>query len=251
MATDSYYFPHDYNAHNDPKLIKLAMNGWDFIGLYWAVVEMLHEQGGYLNIDSEPIAFALRTDKKRIDALINFPGIFKIKGNTFTCQRVLENLKKREEISKKSRNSALKRWGNAKAMPTHCKGNAIKERKGKEIKGKDGIDIKHTPKTKYLDFVLLTQEEYDKLVAEFGVESAQERIARLNDYIGSKGVKYKSHYHTILTWARKDIPEAGSNLTKTQRSNIEGLHKTMEVIKNDKRIISTGISGPNSSVSRD
>lgn len=59
-------------------------------------------------------------------------------------------------------------------------------------------------KNKHVEFVLLTSEEYQKLVDRFGVEDAKTRIERLNNYIGSKGKKYKSHYHTILNWAGKD-----------------------------------------------
>jgi len=62
------------------------------------------------------------------------------------------------------------------------------------------------PKKLFLDFVRLSEAEYAKLVEQFSETGVKERIARLNDYIGSKGVKYKSHYYTILTWARKDEP---------------------------------------------
>lgn len=60
-----------------------------------------------------------------------------------------------------------------------------------------------TKKT-YGDFVLLTDDEYQKLVQEFGEQGTKGRIEALNDGIGSKGYKYKSHYHTILTWERKN-----------------------------------------------
>ena len=63
-----------------------------------------------------------------------------------------------------------------------------------------------TVKKLFLDFVRLSEAEYAKLVEQFSETGVKERIARLNDYIGSKGVKYKSHYYTILTWARKDEP---------------------------------------------
>jgi hypothetical protein len=106
-------------------------------------------------------------------------------------------------------------------------------------------------KEKFLDFVLLTQEEYDKLVAQFGEQGTNERIARLNEYGHQKPRKFKeygSHYHTILVWARKDLQNTGSNLTKQQRSNLQGLQKLMKEIDNDKQIIPAGICGPDSSV---
>jgi len=59
-------------------------------------------------------------------------------------------------------------------------------------------------KIKYLDFVKLTGDEHKKLVAKFGKSGADKRIENLNNYIGSKGKKYKSHYHTILVWEKKN-----------------------------------------------
>ena len=60
-----------------------------------------------------------------------------------------------------------------------------------------------TPKTKYLDFVLLTDDEHSKLKEKFN-SRLPSLIENLNNYIGSKGKKYKSHYHTILSWERKN-----------------------------------------------
>ena len=54
--------------------------------------------------------------------------------------------------------------------------------------------------------VLLTDEDYQKLVAEFPHDYS-ERIERLSEYIASTGKKYKSHLATIRSWARKDIPQ--------------------------------------------
>jgi hypothetical protein len=51
--------------------------------------------------------------------------------------------------------------------------------------------------------VLLTVEEYEKLLNTLGNQT-QSYIDRLDGYIASKGVKYKSHYATILNWWRKD-----------------------------------------------
>ena len=58
-------------------------------------------------------------------------------------------------------------------------------------------------KEKYLDFVRLTEEEYRKLIDKLD-GAAAEYIERLNEYLGSSGRRYKSHYHTILSWARRD-----------------------------------------------
>ena len=59
-------------------------------------------------------------------------------------------------------------------------------------------------KKQFFTYVWLEPAQYDKLVTQFGEEDARARILALNNYIGAKGNKYKSHYHTIMMWANKD-----------------------------------------------
>lgn len=62
--------------------------------------------------------------------------------------------------------------------------------------------------------VLLTDEDYQKLLEEFPNDYS-ERIERLSEYIASTGKKYKSHLATIRSWARKDTtqkPKKGGNV---------------------------------------
>ncbi len=138
----------------------------------------------------------------------------------------------------------LKKEGAYKGL---ARGSQARKDKDKD-KDKDMDKVKD----KYLDYVLLTKNEHNSLITRFGEQGTNERIIRLNEYAHQKPKKFKeygSHYHTILVWARKDASE--DNLTKQQRGNLQGLKNTMERIKNDKRIIPTGISGPDSSISGD
>ncbi len=78
---------------------------------------------------------------------------------------------------------------------------------GKERLGED-IEEAAPPKTsrhKYGMYknVLLSDEEYQKLVEEFPHDYT-DRIERLSEYIASTGKRYKSHLATIRSWARKD-----------------------------------------------
>ena len=68
------------------------------------------------------------------------------------------------------------------------------------------LDLKGSKELKktYKDFVLLTDKDYQKLVDRFGANETEKRIERLNNYLGSTGKRYKSHYHTILNWAGKE-----------------------------------------------
>lgn len=66
----------------------------------------------------------------------------------------------------------------------------------------------HTRKYGQYNNVRLTPEELAQLKERFPREWS-ERIDRLSEYIASKGDKYKSHYATLLSWARRDAA-AGS-----------------------------------------
>lgn len=59
-------------------------------------------------------------------------------------------------------------------------------------------------KSRFLEFVFLTKEQHQKLIERFGEKQTTEYIEKLNNGIGSKGYKYKSHYHAILNWTAKD-----------------------------------------------
>lgn len=72
----------------------------------------------------------------------------------------------------------------------------------------DNLDNIHT-KMKFLDAVFLTNEEHKKLVERFGEAGTAQRIAALNNGIMSKGYRYKSHYHTILSWEQKNERDTG------------------------------------------
>lgn len=74
----------------------------------------------------------------------------------------------------------------------------------RNIEEKEYINRKEIYKEKYGIFknVLLSNDEYLKLQERF--KDYQEKIDNLSSYIASKGVKYKSHYATILNWSRKD-----------------------------------------------
>ena len=71
-----------------------------------------------------------------------------------------------------------------------------------DIEKRDILGLYKEEKQKYGEFknVLLTDTEYHKLEQS----NLLPYIENLSQYIASKGKKYKSHYATILTWARND-----------------------------------------------
>ncbi len=81
-------------------------------------------------------------------------------------------------------------------------------------KNKNNKNINNNNKNKYIHPALgtagnvyLTEEELEKLKERFPYDW-QDWIDKLSEYMASKGKRYKSHYMTILTWARKDKENA-------------------------------------------
>lgn len=98
---------------------------------------------------------------------------------------------------------------------------------------KENIKERETPspKTKYADFVTMTQTEYEKLVQAHGEEKTGRMIEVLNNYKGSKGRKYKSDYHAILKWVVAEVEkEWGRRLSKFDKNKqaIQSLYEEGE-----------------------
>lgn len=158
----TYYFQHDYNARNDPKLqavmIKYGLAG---IGAFWCIVEMLYEQDGTLPITSIPsIAYTLHADEEMLKNIVCKMDLFECNKKFFWSRSVRKRLGIINEISDIRRKAAEKRWksnkkddanemqmqcksdanaqnNDANAMQTECKSNAIKGNDIKEDKIKE------------------------------------------------------------------------------------------------------------------
>ena len=139
MSKETFYFPHDYNARADRKLINVIMkHGMAGIGSYWCIVEMLYEEGGYMPIEYERISFELRIDKNVIQSIITDFDLFKINDEKFYSESVIERLKERCNKSEKARESINKRWSkyerNTNVIHTKVNRNTRKEKKEEEKK---------------------------------------------------------------------------------------------------------------------
>jgi hypothetical protein len=215
---DTYYFPHDYHARHDTKIEAMVNDyGVEGYGMYWVLIERLYESRDNRIEKFPKLFFGLATElcvspdraEKFVLSLINDYRLLEEDENNIWSDSVLRRMEIREQQRLMKVNSGRvggihsgitrKRKQN-EAPLQEIEANEAKERKRKESKEKE------TSKTKYLDFVLLTQDQYQKLCDEFTKLGADEKIKNLNLYIGSKGDKYKSHYHTILNWARKEEP---------------------------------------------
>lgn len=86
---------------------------------------------------------------------------------------------------------------------------------------KDSIIKEEKSKVKYAENVTLTEDQYNKLLNQFGEKLTIEKINDLSYYKCSKGKKYKSDYHTILNWNRKDEKEKNKISNQKQIKRFE------------------------------
>jgi len=97
----------------------------------------------------------------------------------------------------------------------------------KEIKGGVGGKKKFGES----EIVLLTQAEYEKLVKRLGERMAKDYVERLENYIASHGKKYKSHYHTILSWAKNEKEKTPQVASKDYGRDNEDFKKSLDESK--------------------
>jgi uncharacterized phage protein (TIGR02220 family) len=172
MKKDTYYFPHDFNAHNDEKCLylisELGMQGY---GLYWAFIEAMHDTSdGKLKVSFLNV-FSIRFNTEK-EALSNFYntaisiGLFVTDGEYYWSERVMQNKvvfdEKRQKKSKAGKLGMQARWAKDNSVITDDNNAITKHNKGKEIKGKESKV--NESKEKYSDFIesvcLITGKSY-------------------------------------------------------------------------------------------
>lgn len=146
MKKDTFYFSHDYNAHNDVKILfmrqQLGMEGY---GIYWFLIESLADAGGFLPLKIIPVlAMQMHTTEVKVKALIENFDLFQITDNQFFSVRLISHLNVRNTLSENGKKGALARWNkeenggaNGVAIGVAIGVANAKERKGKEIKGNE------------------------------------------------------------------------------------------------------------------
>lgn len=171
LRKETFYFPHDCGARNDEKIVRIQREiGLDGVAIYWFLIEMLYEAGGYLDEDYEAISFNMRLQCERISTIEkvahNF-DLFEFHDGKFTSQRVLETLKFRQEKSEKTRNSAKKRW-DANAMRTQCERNANKYKyKHKDKSITNNVDDAKIVKKEYIKSAELLRDKIKENLPTF------------------------------------------------------------------------------------
>lgn len=223
---DTYYFQHDYNARNDPKLQEVLLeHGVAGVGIFWCVIEQLYEQGGKLPHKAcKSIAFALHVDCKLVESVVKDFDLFKLDARHFWSKSVITRLDRRKEISDRRKTAAASRWKpRQQEVQVQSKGDAIalqEPSKGKETKGKE-IEEEGAKTAKR--FCPPTFEEVKAYCAEKEYTIDAERFI---DFYTSKGWfvgknKMKDWQAAVRNWHKWSKESGGARTTSNNNINDE------------------------------
>ena len=107
------FFPHDFGARNDPKLLRLRrILGAEGKGLYWDIIENLFEQGGTLSWeDAAEVAYFNQVEEEKVLSVIKDFGLFEYDDSGFWSSSQKRRQKQIDDITE-----ARRRGGRARAQ---------------------------------------------------------------------------------------------------------------------------------------
>jgi len=222
---DAFYFSHDANAHNDPKILALrSVYGLEGYGRYWVLIEMMRDQADFRIMITKyvwnAIAMQLQCSAQEAehfvqDCIEEFK-LFLTDGESFWSDSLCRRMTEKEVKREKAKKAAETRWHKEKADPenaksceadadalqTHNDSNAIKERKGKENKDNNIVII--TPAREF------TENDLSEVVNAY-----QSEIGLITPTISEFLQEDLSHYPTA--WVVNAIKIASSDGVRKYR----------------------------------
>lgn len=197
MSKDTYYFPHDFNAGSDEKILYLRSKfGMGAYGLYWVLIEIMHESSdSKLTCNLiDGIAYQINVDITFLKEFYNeciAIELFVTDGVKYWSERVLRN----KELLNEKRN--LKSIAGKKGMENRWKNKEVitndnivitEDNKGKESKVKES----KVNKTKIKDIPILFR---DSIYNDIEVFSAS--------FIGTQyeSANFNFYYEKVKNWS--------------------------------------------------
>lgn len=195
---DAYFFAHDCNARNDPKILALrSVYGAEGYGVYFMLIEILREQPEYkLSVNKyiwSTLAMQMQVDANRLQDIItdcctefaeNGSTLLVNDGEYLYSASLLRRMGKVDDISNLRREAARKRWEN---QPCKCadgsdgckqdanaKQSDAKKRKAKQTKA----DQSRAEQSKADIFAAFAGGDADLLAALRGFEAMRVKIKK-------------------------------------------------------------------------
>ena len=145
---DAYFFSHDCNARNDPKILALrSVYGAEGYGVYFMLIEILREQPDYkLSVNKyiwSTLAMQMQIDASKVEQIVtdcctefseNGSALLVNDGEYLYSASLLRRMGKVDDISNLRREAARKRWENQPCKDLDgqdgCSSNANAEQNG-------------------------------------------------------------------------------------------------------------------------
>ncbi len=235
------YFPHDANANGGDTITVLQSRyGNDGYAFWFKLLEKLASAEGHFLDCHNPIKWQLLLAKTGVNEitgveimnlLVEMQAIDKDlwESKLIWCQKLVDNIaevykNRRREIPQKPTITAL---NEVTTDDNDLTTGESTQSKLKETKVKEKKD--DTLKYGQFENVILSIDEHNKLRERFG-PSTNAHIEALSIGIKSKGYKYKSHYATILNWARRDSDTEVPEVTAPAEPQNEPITKSLDAI---------------------
>jgi len=226
------YFSHDNNMRNDPKLkavrTRFGIKGY---AIYNMLLETLAESNllcvKLTEIGMEIMSGDFGIESEELIKLIDYfekINLIKKQNGFIFCPQLDKRVEGVFEKRTQYLDSLRKKNGiiftetivsGAENTQSKVKESKVKESKVKESKNKYG-EYNH---------VLLTQNEYEKLIKDFGEKNILKAIEILDEAIEMKGYKYKNHNLVLRKWPIKQaMIGRGSKFWNDVKKNREALN---------------------------
>jgi hypothetical protein len=197
-----FYFQHDENASNDEKLLALRDEyGWEGIGIFWALLESMARNDGYINkVAIRGLSLGYNVVKEWLTEYLKRCielDLFKIDEKGYFSDRMIEQLEHRKYLSECGKKAMANRWGDKGVN------KGVNNRRGEERKGKERKKKKIYIKKEILKNIKMNEDEYNNLTETLG-NNRDKYILRLERFIATSDFKSKSHYNTIMNWYEKE-----------------------------------------------
>lgn len=190
---EAFYFPHDYNARNDQKILALRSDfGLAGYALFFMLLEtMAEETNGRVNrvaIGGLSVSYGITKDEllKFVECCIEI-GLFLEDDSGIYSKRMIEHKSFRNKLSEGGKKGASKRWHSppisSPISPPNAKESKGKESKGKEIKGNEN-----------------KEKEIENNLTIFSVEKTKDIFLKQSDqWIEQVAMNYRSDTATVRT----------------------------------------------------
>lgn len=203
---DVYYFSHDYNPTSDPKMLAFVGEyGAVGYGIYWRIVEMLHESQEHTlplkNYIYSALAKQMLTSVEQVfkivESCINDFELFDSNDDVFWCNRVLRNVEKRIELiakkvkageasakKRKEKKEAEENLTRVKHNSTDVQHNSTEPNKGNKIKlnetKENNVNKENSGKNKKINLPYKFSDIIEELKKSDNFKIECERVLKIN-----------------------------------------------------------------------